>query len=98
MGDHSPHEDDVVETNGKLDPTRSSFVKVDYFVIHLKIRIKIKLLIFKNSLLTAVEWFWKSSQPKWQKLCVIFFKDLATVFEICFCFQKDLKQIKFDFS
>jgi hypothetical protein len=27
MGDHSPHEDDVVETNGRLDPTKSSFVK-----------------------------------------------------------------------
>jgi len=27
MGDHSPHEDDVVETNSKLDPTNSSFVK-----------------------------------------------------------------------
>ena len=29
MGDHSPNEDDVVETNGKLDPTKSSFVKVN---------------------------------------------------------------------
>lgn len=27
MGDHSPHEDDVVETNGRLDPAKSSFVK-----------------------------------------------------------------------
>jgi hypothetical protein len=27
MGDHSPHDDDVVETNGRLDPTNSSFVK-----------------------------------------------------------------------
>jgi pimeloyl-ACP methyl ester carboxylesterase len=27
MGDHSPHEDDVVETNGRLNPTKSSFVK-----------------------------------------------------------------------
>jgi len=27
MGDHSPHDDDVVETNGRLDPSKSSFVK-----------------------------------------------------------------------
>lgn len=27
MGDHSPHDDDVIETNGRLDPTKSSFVK-----------------------------------------------------------------------
>lgn len=27
MGDHSPHEDDVVETNGRLDPSKSAFVK-----------------------------------------------------------------------
>jgi hypothetical protein len=27
-GDTSPHEDDVVETNGRLDPQKSSFVKV----------------------------------------------------------------------
>ena len=27
MGDHSPHDDDVVETNGRLDPTKSAFVK-----------------------------------------------------------------------
>lgn len=26
-GDSSPHEDEVVETNGRLDPTKSSFVK-----------------------------------------------------------------------
>ena len=26
-GDNSPHEDEVVETNGRLDPTKSSFVK-----------------------------------------------------------------------
>lgn len=26
-GDSSPHEDDVVETNGRLDPTKSAFVK-----------------------------------------------------------------------
>lgn len=26
-GDNSPHEDDVVETNGRLDPTKSAFVK-----------------------------------------------------------------------
>jgi hypothetical protein len=28
-GDSSPHEDDVVDTNGRLDPQRSSFVKVN---------------------------------------------------------------------
>lgn len=28
MGDHSPHDDDVVETNGRLDPSKSAFVKV----------------------------------------------------------------------
>jgi len=27
MGDDSPHDDDVVETNGRLDPAQSSFVK-----------------------------------------------------------------------
>ncbi|CAF0933846.1 unnamed protein product [Brachionus calyciflorus] len=27
MGDHSPHDDDVVDTNGRLDPTKSAFVK-----------------------------------------------------------------------
>lgn len=27
MGDESPHDDDVVETNGRLDPTKSAFVK-----------------------------------------------------------------------
>lgn len=28
IGDSSPHEDDVVETNGRLNPSNSSFVKV----------------------------------------------------------------------
>lgn len=27
MGDSSPHDDDVIETNGRLDPTKSAFVK-----------------------------------------------------------------------
>jgi hypothetical protein len=29
MGDLTPHDDDVVETNGRLDPANSSFVKVE---------------------------------------------------------------------
>ncbi len=28
MGDESPHDDDVIDTNGRLDPTKSSFIKV----------------------------------------------------------------------
>lgn len=28
MGDSTPHDDDVVDTNGRLDPTKSSFVKI----------------------------------------------------------------------
>lgn len=27
MGDESPHDDDVIDTNGRLDPTKSSFIK-----------------------------------------------------------------------
>jgi hypothetical protein len=33
MGDHSPHDDDVTETNGRLDPTKSSLVKVQCVII-----------------------------------------------------------------
>ena len=29
MGDSTPHDDDVVDTNGRLDPTKSSLVKVE---------------------------------------------------------------------
>jgi hypothetical protein len=29
MGDESPHDDDVIDTNGRLDPTKSSFIKVN---------------------------------------------------------------------
>ena len=28
MGDESPHDDDVIDTNGRLDPTKSAFIKV----------------------------------------------------------------------
>lgn len=28
MGDSTPHDDDVIDTNGRLDPTTSSYVKV----------------------------------------------------------------------
>lgn len=28
MGDDSPHDEDVIETNSRLDPSKSSFVKV----------------------------------------------------------------------
>jgi hypothetical protein len=28
IGDHSPHDDDAVETNGRLNPAESTFLKV----------------------------------------------------------------------
>ena len=30
MGDDSPHDDDVIDTNARLDPAKTSFVKVFY--------------------------------------------------------------------
>ena len=33
IGDSSPHEDDAVETNGRLNPANSSLVKVSYFSV-----------------------------------------------------------------
>lgn len=29
MGDMTPHDDDVIDSNGRLDPTNSSYVKVN---------------------------------------------------------------------
>ena len=30
MGDESPHDDDVIDTNGRLEPTKSAFIKVAF--------------------------------------------------------------------
>lgn len=79
MGDHSPHEDDVVETNGRLDPSKSAFVKVKFSLLLRYFKILLDYFFYKNSLQTVVVWFWKSNQPKWPRLLDTFYKVLDMV-------------------
>lgn len=54
----SPHADDTVTFNGRLDPTNSSWMKV-YSKVRKKFTKKMQIFRF----LTA-EWFWKNNQAK----------------------------------
>ena len=91
VGDNSPHIDDSMWFNGRLNPTKSNFVKVNFTFIFPTIfnhkRVLFRSVVFDTrcaivyilSSLIAVEWFWKKCLKRCLKLFFSFYKDSATV-------------------
>lgn len=67
-GSLSPHVDDTVTFNGRLDPTNSSWMKVhnNNFFFQIIIQQIFKIFYFLNRFPIAL-WCWRSSRPSWPK-------------------------------
>lgn len=77
----SPHVDDTVTLNGRLDPTNSSWMKVGFSPIRRfdkKKRRSIFLLIKPFRSLIAL-WYWKNNRESWPKHSDYFCKEKDTV-------------------
>ena len=73
FGDTSPHDDDAVETNGRLNPVNSSLLKV---LSSLSLSLSLEFIyIYLKSLLIVVAWYLKSNQLNLLRLYVISYKD-----------------------